>query len=103
HAAAHTSHLHSFPTRRSSDLTRFPAVHGAPVHIGKPELIGIKDLMKPDWGDAVPVNDDEIPLFWACGVTPQSVVATVKPEFCIRSEEHTSELQSPCKLVCRLL
>jgi uncharacterized protein YcsI (UPF0317 family) len=63
--------------------TRFPAVHGAPVHIGKPELIGIKDLMKPDWGDAVPVNDDEIPVFWACGVTPQSVVATVKPEFCI--------------------
>jgi len=63
--------------------TRFPAVHGAPVHIGKPELIGIKDLMKPDYGDAVPVNDDEIPVFWACGVTPQSVVATVKPEFCI--------------------
>ena len=39
--------------------------------------------MKPDYGDAVPVNDDEIPVFWACGVTPQSVVATVKPEFCI--------------------
>jgi uncharacterized protein YcsI (UPF0317 family) len=63
--------------------TRFPAVHGAPVHIGKPELIGIKDIAKPDWGDAVPVHDDEIPVFWACGVTPQSVVATVKPEFCI--------------------
>jgi uncharacterized protein YcsI (UPF0317 family) len=63
--------------------TRFPAVHGAPVHIGKPELIGIADLGKPDWGDAVPVNADEIPVFWACGVTPQSVVATVKPEFCI--------------------
>ena len=63
--------------------TRFPAVHGAPVHIGKPELIGIADLGKPDYGDAVPVNADEIPVFWACGVTPQSVVATVKPEFCI--------------------
>jgi uncharacterized protein YcsI (UPF0317 family) len=63
--------------------TRFPAVHGAPVHIGKPELIGIADLAKPDYGDPVPVNDDEIPVFWACGVTPQSVVATVKPEFCI--------------------
>src|SRR5262249_51002764 len=62
---------------------RFPAVHGAPVHIGKPELIGIADLMKPDYGDSVPVNADEIPVFWACGVTPQSVVATVKPEFCI--------------------
>ena len=63
--------------------TRFPTVHGAPVHIGKPELIGIKDLAKPDHGDAVPVHDDELPVFWACGVTPQSVVATVKPEFCI--------------------
>ena len=63
--------------------TRFPTVHGAPVHIGKPELIGINDLAKPDYGDAVPVHDDEIPVFWACGVTPQSVVATVRPEFCI--------------------
>lgn len=63
--------------------TRFPSVHGAPVHIGKPELIGIKDIMKPDYGDAVLVNDDELPVFWACGVTPQSVIATVKPEFCI--------------------
>ncbi len=63
--------------------TRFPAVHGAPVHIGKPELIGIADLAKPDYGDALPVRDDEIPVFWACGVTPQSVIATVKPDFCI--------------------
>jgi uncharacterized protein YcsI (UPF0317 family) len=63
--------------------TRFPAVHGAPVHVGKPELIGIEDIMQPDYGDAVPVRDDELPVFWACGVTPQSVIATVKPEFCI--------------------
>jgi uncharacterized protein YcsI (UPF0317 family) len=63
--------------------TRFPAVHGAPVHIGKPELIGIADLAKPDYGDPVPIYDNELPVFWACGVTPQSVVATVKPEFCI--------------------
>jgi uncharacterized protein YcsI (UPF0317 family) len=63
--------------------TRFPAVHGAPVHIGKPELIGIADLTKPDYGEALPLRADEIPVFWACGVTPQSVVATVKPEFCI--------------------
>ena len=63
--------------------TRFPAVHGAPVHIGKPELIGIADLMKPDYGDPLPLKADEIPVFWACGVTPQSVVATAKPEFCI--------------------
>ena len=63
--------------------TRFPSVHGAPVHIGKPELIGIKDVMKPDWGDPPQMNPDEMPVFWACGVTPQSVVATMKPEFCI--------------------
>jgi uncharacterized protein YcsI (UPF0317 family) len=63
--------------------TRFPAVHGAPVHLAKPEAIGISDLAKPDWGDAVPVYDDEIPVFWACGVTPQSVIMAVKPDFCI--------------------
>jgi len=63
--------------------SRFPSVHGAPVHLGKPELIGIKDIAKPDYGDAVPVQDDELPVFWACGVTPQSVIATVKPEFSI--------------------
>jgi uncharacterized protein YcsI (UPF0317 family) len=63
--------------------TRFPAVHGAPIHLGKPELIGISDVSRPDWGDPVPINDDEIPVFWACGVTPQSVVAVAKPHFCI--------------------
>ena len=63
--------------------TRFPSVHGAPVHLGKPEMIGIKDIAKPDWGDAVPIGEDEIPVFWACGVTPQSVIMAVKPEFCI--------------------
>ena len=69
--------------RRSRSPRAFPAVHGAPVHIGMPELIGIKDIMKPDYGDPPQMNDDEMPVFWACGVTPQSVVATVKPEFCI--------------------
>ena len=63
--------------------TRFPAVHGAPVHLGMPEMIGIKDIMKPDYGDPPEMKDGEMPVFWACGVTPQSVVATVKPEFCI--------------------
>jgi uncharacterized protein YcsI (UPF0317 family) len=63
--------------------TRFPSVHGAPVHLAKPEAIGIVDIAKPDWGDAVPIRDDEIPVFWACGVTPQSVIMAVKPEFCI--------------------
>jgi uncharacterized protein YcsI (UPF0317 family) len=63
--------------------TRFPSVHGAPVHFGRPDLIGIADIAKPDYGDAVPIADDEVPVFWACGVTPQSVIAAVRPEFCI--------------------
>jgi uncharacterized protein YcsI (UPF0317 family) len=62
---------------------RYPSVHGAPVHIGLPEAIGIGDLGRPDYGDAVPVGADELPVFWACGVTPQSVIAQAKPEFCI--------------------
>ncbi len=63
--------------------SRFPNVHGSPVHLGDPAQIGIYDLAKPDYGDAVPVMADEIPVFWACGVTPQAVVAASKPEFCI--------------------
>jgi len=58
-------------------------VHGAPVHIGLPELIGISDLAKPDYGDPVPVEADEIPVFWACGVTPQSVIQAAKVPFAI--------------------
>jgi uncharacterized protein YcsI (UPF0317 family) len=63
--------------------SRFPSVHGAPMHIGLPETIGIKDLAKPDYGDAVPVESDELPVFWACGVTPQAVIAEVRPDFCV--------------------
>lgn len=63
--------------------TRFPAVHGAPVHVGLPHLIGIKDIARPDYGDAVDVRADELPVFWACGVTPQAVIAAMKPSFSI--------------------
>jgi uncharacterized protein YcsI (UPF0317 family) len=63
--------------------SRFPQVHGAPVHIGRPDLIGIADLGAPDFGEPVAVMDDELPVFWACGVTPQSVVMAAKPSFCI--------------------
>jgi uncharacterized protein YcsI (UPF0317 family) len=63
--------------------SRFPAVHGAPVHIGLPEAIGIADIMKPDYGDPVEIEPDELPVFWACGVTPQSVIAATRPEFAI--------------------
>lgn len=63
--------------------SRFPAVHGGPVHIGSPETIGINNLSAPDFGDAVPVDAGEIPVFWACGVTPQAVAMHAKPELMI--------------------
>ena len=58
-------------------------MHGAPVHIGMPESIGIKDIMKPDYGDPPQINDGEIPVFWACGVTPQAAIAAAKVPFAI--------------------
>ncbi len=63
--------------------SRFPNVHGAPVHIGDPKQIGITDLAMPDYGDAVDVLPDEMPVFWACGVTPQAAITQARPEFCI--------------------
>ncbi len=63
--------------------SRFPSVHGAPVHLGDPALIGIRDIDRPDYGDPVQIRPGEIPVFWACGVTPQSVVASTRPQFCI--------------------
>ena len=62
---------------------RVPRVHGAPVHIGNPALIGIADIDRPDFGDPVRIEDDELPVFWACGVTPQAVVMAAKPSLCI--------------------
>ena len=60
--------------------SRFPGVHGAPVHIGDPAEIGIVDLLKPDYGDAWPAQlADDVPVFWACGVTPQAVALASKP------------------------
>lgn len=63
--------------------SRYPAVHGAPVHIGNPEELGIVDLGRPDFGDPVPIRGGEIPVFWACGVTPQAVIMHSRPEFAI--------------------
>ena len=63
--------------------TRFPSVHGAPVHLGDPGLIGINDLALPDYGDAVSMNDGELPVFWACGVTPQVALEAARPPFAI--------------------
>jgi uncharacterized protein YcsI (UPF0317 family) len=63
--------------------SRFPSVHGAPVHLGLPQSIGIADITKPDYGDAVPIGADELPVFWACGVTPQAVIAAARLPFAI--------------------
>ncbi|MDK8880225.1 putative hydro-lyase [Corynebacterium sp. MSK008] len=63
--------------------SRYPAVHGAPVHVGEPGLIGIDDLGAPDFGDAVDIPAGWVPVFWACGVTPQSIVMHSKPELAI--------------------
>src|SRR3954452_9845026 len=69
--------MRPIPASRVSDAVsisaRFPAVHGAPVHVGRPEALGIKDLSRPDWGDAPEFGADDVPVFWACGVTPQAV------------------------------
>ncbi|MEC5216278.1 uncharacterized protein YcsI (UPF0317 family) [Actimicrobium sp. GrIS 1.19] len=62
---------------------RFPQVHGAPLHIGHPEAIGIEDLNLPDYGDAVRIEDDEVPVFWACGVTPQYIACHSRIPLCI--------------------
>ena len=62
---------------------RMPRVHGTPVHIGDPSVIGIRDIGKPDFGDPVPIYENEVPVFWCCGVTPQSVVMNSRPSFCI--------------------
>lgn len=63
--------------------SRFPAVHGAPVHLGDPTRIGIADLGRPDYGDPVTVREGELPVFWACGVTPQAALRAAKLPFVI--------------------
>jgi uncharacterized protein YcsI (UPF0317 family) len=63
--------------------SRFPAVHGAPVHIGDPAAIGIRDIAQPDYGEPTEIREGEVPVFWACGVTPQAVALKCKPSFLI--------------------
>jgi uncharacterized protein YcsI (UPF0317 family) len=63
--------------------SRFPNVHGAPVHFGDPAAIGITDFAHPDFGGNPAMPDGHVPLFWACGVTPQVIVESAKPSFCI--------------------
>jgi uncharacterized protein YcsI (UPF0317 family) len=63
--------------------SRYPTVHGAPVHLGDPEVIGVAALDRPDYGDPVTVHSGEVPVFWACGVTPQAAAAAARPELMI--------------------
>jgi uncharacterized protein YcsI (UPF0317 family) len=74
--------------RAQAELTRrvtaeLPLAHGAPIQIDEPGAIGIADLARPDFGDTILPEPDEVPVFWACGVTPQAAIMTVKPELAI--------------------
>ena len=76
--------IHNTKVVRTVQITsRFPSVHGAPIHIGDPSRIGITNLGKPDYGDPVEIREDEVPVFWACGVTPQAVALKSKPSLMI--------------------
>ncbi|WP_017540666.1 putative hydro-lyase [Nocardiopsis halophila] len=79
--------MRPIPADRVADAvritSRYPAVHGAPVHVGDPAGLGIADLSRPDYGDPVEVRPGEVPVFWACGVTPQAAVTASAPEFAI--------------------
>jgi uncharacterized protein YcsI (UPF0317 family) len=69
---------------RAAEISgRFPEMHGGPVHTGDPAAIGIRDIAVPDYGDAVAIEPGELPVFWACGVTPQAAIELVRPEFCM--------------------
>ncbi|MGB5952070.1 MAG: putative hydro-lyase [Ornithinimicrobium sp.] len=63
--------------------SRYPAVHGAPVHVGDPAALGIADLDRPDYGDSPVLEAGDVPVFWACGVTPQAVITHSRPELAI--------------------
>lgn len=62
---------------------RYPQAHGAPIAVGDPADIGIADLSAPDWGEAVEIRDGEVPVYWACGVTPQNVLLDAELPICI--------------------
>lgn len=63
--------------------SRYPKVHGAPIHFGDPAQIGIRDLAKPDFGEPVEVREGEVPVFWACGVTPQMAIQQARLPVCV--------------------
>ena len=74
---------HSQVVRAVQVTSRFPAVHGAPVHIGDPSAIGIEDIAHPDYGEPIEIRHGAVPVFWACGVTPQAAALRSKPSLMI--------------------
>lgn len=74
---------HDLVARAIQVTARYPLAHGAPLHIGDPPGIGIADLSRPDYGDPVTVRPEDVPLFWACGVTPQAVAQQARPSLMI--------------------
>lgn len=79
--------MRAIPADRVDEVTRisrrYPLAHGAPMHCGDPALIGIDDITRPDWGDPAPVGPGMVPVFWACGVTPQSALEQARLPLCI--------------------
>lgn len=79
--------MRAIPDERIDEVVaisrRFPLAHGAPVHVGDPERIGISDLSQPGWGDPAPIPAGTTPVFWACGVTPQAAIRQAKPTISI--------------------
>ena len=79
--------MRAIPKDRVSEVVeicrRFPLAHGAPVFWGNPEEIGIADMSRPDWGNPAPIPDGHVPVFWACGVTPQIAIEAARLPLCI--------------------
>ena len=77
--------------------SQFPHAHGGPVCVGSPESIGISNVMKPDYGDPIAIESDEVPVFHACGVTPQNVLMASNVEFAItHTPGHMFITDLPC-------
>ncbi len=69
---------------RAIEVTaKYPRVHGTPLHFGNPEMVGIDDIASPYSGSPPVMQENEVPVFWACGVTPQIIVEHAKPPICI--------------------
>lgn len=69
--------------KAKSITAHYPQVHGEPIHIGDPSAIGIEDISRSDYGDTVTIHDNEVPVFWACGITPMDVIIQAKLELAI--------------------